>query len=208
MTGLQLPLKHPMGWFAAGREVARALTLLSDSAFKLFMWICLSADRGLGVLQVEPQAVARVLGKTEAEIMENLRDLLQAEICQQTADGAILIMDRFWPYERLPVAPRDENLAVYISETKRVFLQRRCVCSAFTAAKLTTQLYRDGVSIVVVARAILVGSLRKYITLINHGGRGTPITSLRYFNALFKEVTQEISPGYWAYIERRLREVE
>jgi hypothetical protein len=75
MTGSSLRLKQPTGWFAAGREVAEALSLLSDGAFKLFMWICLNADRGLGAIRIEPGEIARVLGKTEAEIRANLRDL-------------------------------------------------------------------------------------------------------------------------------------
>ena len=66
MTGSQLRLKQPTGWFAAGREVAQALSLLSDGAFKLFMWICLNADRGLGAIRIEPDEVARALGKSEA----------------------------------------------------------------------------------------------------------------------------------------------
>jgi hypothetical protein len=31
----RITLKNPMGWFAAGREVARAMALLSDGAFKV-----------------------------------------------------------------------------------------------------------------------------------------------------------------------------
>jgi len=45
-TGSRLQLKQPTGWFAAGREVACALQLLSDAAFKLFVWLCLQAERG------------------------------------------------------------------------------------------------------------------------------------------------------------------
>ena len=55
--------------------------------------------------------------------------------------------------------------------------------------------------------AILLGSLRKYVALINNG-RGTPITSLRYFAALFEEVKRDISPVYWVYVERRVRDTE
>jgi hypothetical protein len=99
MTAAPLRLKQPTGWFAAGREVAQALRLLSDGAFKLFMWICLNADRGLGAIRIEPGEVARVLGKTEDEIQANLRDLFQAAVGQPTADGAIQIADRYWPYD-------------------------------------------------------------------------------------------------------------
>ena len=209
MTESQLRLKQPTGWFAAGREVAQALSLLSDGAFKLFMWICLNADRGLGAMRVEPIQVARVLGKTEAEIRADLRDLFQAEIGQPTPDGAIQIADRYWPYERAPTGQQAEKLATYISQLKRAFLERRCVRSAFTAAdeKTATQLFHAGVAIADVEHAILLGSLRKYVALINNG-RGTPTTSLRYFAALFDEVTRDISPGYWIHVERRVRDVE
>jgi hypothetical protein len=209
MTGSPLRLKQPTGWFAAGREVAQALSLLSDGAFRLFMWICLNADRGLGAIRIEPDEVARVLGKSAAEIRANLRDLFQAGIGQPTADGAIQIADRYWPYERAPTGRQAEPLATYICQLKRAFLERRCVRSAFTAAdeKIATELFHAGVAIADVEHAILLGSLRKYVALINNG-RGTPITSLRYFAALFDEVKQGISPGYWIHVERRVRDAE
>ena len=209
MTGPQLRLKQPTGWFAAGREVAQALSLLSDDAFKLFIWICLNADRGLGAIRIEPDEIARVLSKTEAEIHANLRDLFQAEIGQPTPDGAIQIADRYWPYERPPIGQQGEKLGTYISQTKRAFLERRCVQSAFTAAdeRIATELFHAGLSITDAEHAILLGSLRKYVALINTG-RGTPITSLRYFAALFDEVKHDISPSYWVHVERRVRDAE
>jgi len=209
MSGPQLRLKPSTGWFAAGTEVAQALSLLPDGAFKLFMWICLNADRSLGSIRVEPGEIARVLGKTEAEIHANLRDLFLAEIGWPTADGTIQVADRFWPYERSPTDRQGETLATYISQMKRVFLDRRCVQSVFTAAdeKLAIELYHAGVSITGAEHAILLGSLRKYVALINNG-RGTPITSLRYFAALFDEVQQDFPPSYWAHVARRVRDAE
>lgn len=35
----RLQLKQPTGWFAAGREVAEALMLLPDAAFRLYISI-------------------------------------------------------------------------------------------------------------------------------------------------------------------------
>lgn len=209
MSGPPLRLKQPTGWFAAGNEVAQALRLLPDGAFKLFMWICLNADRGRGAIRVEPGEIARVLGKTEAEIHANLRDLFLAEIGQPTGDGTIQVADRFWPYERSKTGRQAETLATYISQIKRVFLDRRCVQSAFNAAdeKLAIELYHAGVSIADAKHAILLGSLRKYVALFNNG-RGTPITSLRYFAALFGEVQQDVPPSYWAHVARRVRDAE
>ena len=149
------------------------------------------------------------MGKSGAEIRANLRDLFQAGIGQPTADGAIQITDCYWPYERAPTGQPAEKLATYTSQIKRAFLERRCVRSVFTAAdeKTATELFNTGVAIADVEHAILLGSLRKYVALINNG-RGTPITSLRYFAALFDEVKQDISPGYWVHVERRVRDAE
>jgi len=41
----RLRLKRSSGWFAAGLEVSTALPLLSDAAFKLYMFLCLNVDR-------------------------------------------------------------------------------------------------------------------------------------------------------------------
>ena len=55
MSQVRLELKCSSGWFAAGREVRLAATLLSDSAFKLFVWVCLHAERNSGQLRPLPQ---------------------------------------------------------------------------------------------------------------------------------------------------------
>lgn len=209
MTGTPLRLKQPSGWFAAGREVAQALSLLSDGAFKLFLWICLNADRRLGAMRIDHAETARVLTRTEAQIAESLHELFLKEVCQGTAAGAIRITDRFWPYQRAPTSQEHETPTAYVSQLKRLFLARRCVRSTFTAADedLAAQLYHRGLSLQDAEHAIMLGSLRKYVALINHG-RGTPITSLRYFTALFEEVKSEIPCGYWAHVARRVQQVE
>jgi hypothetical protein len=103
----------------------------------------------------------------------------------------------------------DDAQRAYISQVKRCFLQRNCVRSVFTAAdeKLAIQLHGDGVPIAEVERAILLGSLRKYLALVNDEG-GTPITTLHYFTALFAEVRQEISDQYWHYVAHTVRTLE
>jgi hypothetical protein len=200
-------LKQSSGWFAAGREVACAATLLSDFAFKLFVWLCLHAERSAGSLSAAPSEMARVLGTTGAAISDALEELCHKGVCQCSTPGIVEITDRFWPYER--ARSPDAKLPEYIEQIKGVFLARRCVHSAFTAAdeKLATELHRSGVPIADVEHAILLGALRKYVAVLNNG-RGTQITSLHYFKALFEEVRQPISPDYWTYIEYRVRHLE
>lgn len=210
MSTVRFHLKQPAGWFAAGREVASALLLLSDKAFKLFVWMCLHADRSRGSVCATPIEMARSLGKSETEIATALEELFRNGVCNQIDDSMIEIADRFWPYERLHPKDAPGSLPIYLGRVRQVFLQRDCVRSAFTSAdeKLVIELYRKGVPIENVERAILLGSLRKYAALINHG-TGTPITTLHYFTALFEEVNQlEISTQYWAYVAHKVQVLE
>jgi hypothetical protein len=202
-------LKQPTGWFAAGREIEHALILLSDVAFKLFLWLCLHAERRRGSLSASPAELASALHKTEPELRAALEELFQLGVCNAASNGVIEITDRFWPYQRRSNSDATEDLSLYIAQVKRCFLDRRCVRSTFTPAdeKLATQLYRNGVSVVDVERAILLGALRKHAALVNNR-RGTPITTLHYFTALFDEVRQDVSPTYWSYVTQKLHSFE
>ena len=71
-----LRLKHASGWFAAGREVAEALTLLSDAAFKLFLWLCLHADRSRGATD-EKNPTSRLLLQILASVAEFEREMIR-----------------------------------------------------------------------------------------------------------------------------------
>jgi hypothetical protein len=206
----QVRLKRTSGWFAAGPEVESALRLLSDAGFKLFVWLCLHADRSRGCLVAGTAELARTLQKAEGEIRSSLQELSDKGICLLGDHSSIEIAPRFWPYQRsastLSASP---GLAAYIQSVRQRFLERDCVRSTFTPAdeKLAGQLYEEGISLAQAERAILLGCARKYIALLNNG-RGTPITSLHYFRALFNEVRQEVSPSYWGYVALKVRTFE
>src|SRR5882672_7186332 len=68
-------LKHPTGWFAAGREVISAMALLSDGAFKLYMLLCLRADRSTGRLEVDQASLAKSLAKSRRSIVVYFEEL-------------------------------------------------------------------------------------------------------------------------------------
>ena len=208
-TGTRLQLKQPTGWFAAGREVACALQLLSDAAFKLFVWLCLQAERGRGAVSATPTELAKAVGKKESDIALAIAELEQRGVCKVQPDGIIEIQDRFWPYQRNGTGPVNPEWPRYVAEVKRLFLERRCVQSSFTAAdeKLALSLFRRGVSLIQIEHAILLGSLRKYISALQNAG-GTPISSLHYFTNLFEEVQQELSSQYWTYIAQKVKTFE
>jgi len=205
----RLRLKCPSGWFAAGREVQDAATLLSDGAFKLFLWICLHAGRASGTLPASVSALASALRKTEDDIAGALHELTQAGVCCLLGNGAIEIRDRFWPYERKrqDTVSAEEN---YVAEVRRMFLSPACVRSLFNAAdeKLAADWSRREVPLEQVERAILLGAARKYVALVNHQG-ATPITSLHYFSELLDEVLRpDIPVGYWSYLKYRIKDFE
>ena len=64
MSTPRLILKQPTGWFAAGREFAQAITLLSDGAFKLYVYACLRAGRHTGCLRATVEELARAVETT------------------------------------------------------------------------------------------------------------------------------------------------
>ena len=204
----RMQLKRSSGWFAAGREVQQAATILSDGAFKLFLWVCLHAGRASGSLRASASDLARALRKTQGDIECSIEELIQAGVCRLLEDGAIEIQDHFWPYER----ERRETMPdfAYITEVRHIFLRHACVRSVFTPAdeKLAADWNRRGIALQQVERAILLGAIRKYVALINHQG-GTPITSLHYFSELIDEVgCPEIPAGYWGYLEYRIKDFE
>ena len=50
-------LKQPAGGFAAVREFAQAIPLVSDGAFRLYVYACLRAGRHTGCLRATESAI-------------------------------------------------------------------------------------------------------------------------------------------------------
>ena len=71
--------------------------------------------------------------------------------------------------------------------------------------RLAADWQRAGVPLEMVRRAILLGSVRKSMSLLDRPG-GEPVRSLRYFASLLEEVRTESFPdSYWRHIEFNLR---
>jgi hypothetical protein len=210
MSPTRLELKCPSGWFAAGREVRLAATLLSDSAFKLFVWMCLHAKRNSGRFRLVVADLARSLQKTEREIDLCFQELVHAGVCRLHASGSIQIQERFWPYQRnLPEGGTDDAEA-YVAAIRRLFLRHGCVSSSFSPAdeRLAAGWCRRGVPLERAERAICLGVARKYAALLNNG-KGSPITTLSYFENLIDEVERtDVSPQYWRHVMHRTEQFE
>src|ERR1039457_147756 len=197
MTDLPPRLKHPSGWFAAGREVARALVLLSDGAFKLYIHLCLNADRRTGQLSAEQGRLATALRKSRRSVVTYLEELRRHGVCSiqaavnQHLGGQIEICDPFWPYEKVRLSTKSDTLAGYIEQTRRLLGARRCIGSAFTPAdeRLAAALFERRIPIEEVEHAVLLGCARKYVALINHQSRDSIVT-FSYFQNVLEEVRE------------------
>lgn len=207
MSGAQLVLKQPTGWFAAGWQFGQALGELSDAAFKLFAWLCLNANRHTGQLPITPAELSAALRKPESWVESSLRELLAQGVCRWREVDVLEMADRYWPYEKQ--SRRDASLD-YVGKVRRMLLAPACVRSSFTQAeeRLAQDLDRRGISLEQLQRAIWLGCVRKYVAMLN-GQALMPITSLQYFTRLIEEVGQTHTPdSYWQYVRSKADQFE
>jgi hypothetical protein len=215
MSAPRLILKQPAGWFAAGREFAQAIPLLSDGAFKLYVYACLRAGRHTSCLRTTLDELARAMARAPTAVAMNLDELEERAVCRVTRDGGshlvLEIRDSFWPYLKQQT-PRDvpEPESDFVQKVRSLFLAPACVQASFSAAdeKIAAGLHRRGVSLEQVTRAILLGCARKYVAMINAGVR-TPITSLQYFSDIVEEVSESAIPeSYWEPLRWKVTRME
>jgi len=215
MSAPRLILKQPTGWFAAGREFAQAIPLLSDGAFKLYVHACLRANRHTGRLDATVDELARAMTRAPTAVALNLDELEEHAVCRVTRNGGsqlvLEIRDCFWPYlkQQTPrCAPEPE--AEFVQKVRGLFLAPACVQASFSAAdeKLALGMYRRGVSMEQITRAIMLGCARKYVAMLNAGTR-TPITSLQYFADIVEEVRESAIPeSYWEPLRSKMARME
>ena len=216
-------LKRSGGFFAAGEGFARALGELGDAAFKLFAHVCLEADRASGRLVFDRAELARRLGRSRSALGRHLRELVRAGVCDlETAPnqhrGSVLaVRPAYWPYEAggeaaeegaVPAGPTAAG--PYVEAVRRAFLAPACVQAGFGPAdeRLAAAWQEAGVGLETVLRAILLGSVRKSLSLVDRPG-AQPVRSLRYFEPLLAEVEGERFPAaYWQHLAHHLQRCE
>ena len=221
----RVTLKHHTGWFAAGREMQQALALLSDGAFKLYVYVCLQAERSSGRLKFRHSELAQSLGKSPRSISSYLNELHRQRVCQvqaaanQHQKGSIEIADRFWPYHKPlsegPLSSLDSlngfgDQSRYIQQVRQLFLNRACVQGTFRTAdeKLAAELYQRHMPLERIEHAYLLGCARKYIALLNHPSAAL-ISSLHYFTALLRELVElNVSADYWSDLSHKVDRLE
>jgi hypothetical protein len=211
-----MKLKHANGWFAAGPEMARAMALLSDGAFKLFVYLCLQANRDTARIAVNDGDLALLLQKSRRSIVSYLDELERHGVCQiasalnQHRRGWIEICDAFWPYQKTATPAASADLAGYVQQIRKLLATRPSVQISFTAAdeKLATTLWAEQVPLEQIERAIVLACTRKHVSWCN-GQVSGPITSLQYFRGPIEEVANtQVGADYYRYLEFRLKPLE
>jgi hypothetical protein len=209
-------LKHPTGWFAAGREVSRALPLLSDGAFKLYIYVCINADRSTGVFKIGQAHLAKAVGKSRRSVVAYLDELRAKEVfdvraaMNQYIGGEVEIRDAFWPYEKESPQAEPSGLAGYTEQVRRLLKSRRCVDISFTPAdeKLAALFFRQRIPIEQIEHGFLLACARRFVSLLNRDGQEA-ITSLQYFqNAIDEAGRLQMPTDYWRYLQFRVDRFE
>jgi hypothetical protein len=211
-----LRLKHPTGWFAAGREVSRALPLLSDGAFKLYIHLCLTAERSTGRVQADHADLAKALGKSRRSVVVYLEELRRGGVCKtrparnQHGQGLVEICEAFWPYERPAAQEKPQSLADYTAHIRRLLARRACVQVSFGPAdeKLAAAFFERQLPIEVIEHGILMACTRKYMTLLTTPNSGL-IVSLGYFKEAIEEAAaSKVGNDYWRYLRHNIDGLE
>ncbi len=202
-------LKESAGWFAAGEGFRKALMKLSDGSAKLFVWICLEADRRTGRYSTTQIELARVLRKSRNSLAKYIAELQREGICNihpgrnQHSPTVFEVRDEFWPYHRNRCEEQAEPPDAYVGAVRETFLGLACTRQMFGRAdeEMALALKKRGVPLEVVRDALLMGACRKYVSWLN-GGPHEPIGSLKYFEAVISEVNRTKLPeGYRGYME-------
>lgn len=211
----RLTLKESAGWFAAGDSFRRALSVLSDGAFKLLALLCLEADRRTGRHQATHKELAAALGKSRRIISSYVAELKAKGVCNiepgenQFARTVLEIADSYWPYHRNGDSPELPEQQAYVASVREHFLSLGCAIGKFGAseARSARDMQQRGIPLAVIENAMLMGSCRKYSAWLN-GGAVEPIRSLRYFEPLIAEIQEQPFPAeYTRYLRTKVEQL-
>jgi hypothetical protein len=217
MNSSPLKLKDARNWFAAGIEVQLAINTLTDGAFKVFMHICLNAERKTGILHTTQVELARNLKKSNGTIRKHLVEMEGSGItCNSFSNsprtrGSVQISPPYRPYESEGEYQPDDRADRFISEIRTMLQERACIHSSFSTADevLARQWFDAAVPLEQIRQSILLGCARKYVAWRNNPSIQGPISTLRYFTPILEEIgKQKLDPDYWEFLRSRIQRHE
>jgi hypothetical protein len=205
------------GWFAAGREVKKALFLLSDGGFRLYLYFCLNANRSTARVFIHYGEVATKLNRSRRSIATHFDELRASSVCHvvsaavnQHSRTEVEICDEFWPYTKERSADKPSEWSGYRAAIKSMLSKRACINCEFTATdeQFAAELFRCGVSLEQIEQAIALACCRKYVGLIN-GTDNEMIRRFSYFRDTIEEVRDpDANPKQPGLLKQRIMSAE
>jgi hypothetical protein len=204
----RLQLKKASGWFPAGDGFLQAMKVLSDGAFKLFVFLCLNADRQTASLQSSYERLAAGIGKSRHTAEVYAAELKDKGFCTVVSShityvGSIFrIADKYWPFVTSGNGSTPDEEESYVGSVRKRFMTLGCATGRFSPPdeQLARDLEQKGIPLAVVEDAMLIGACRKYVSWLN-SGPSAPIASLHYFEPIIEEVMERPFPtGYRDYM--------
>ena len=207
MLGTQkLRLKKTNGWFPAGEGFLKAMTLLSDGAFKLFVFLRLNADRRTATYCAGYRRLGPAIGKSRPSVEAYAAELKAKGLCSVVptripyVGTTFRICEEYWPYASGSSVANPAN--GYVDSVRDTFLSLGCTSGRFgpSEQRQAMDFEKRGIALEVLTDAMLLGACRKYVAWLNKGP-SEPIASIRYFDALVEEVQERPFPaGYREYM--------
>ena len=172
--------------------------------------LCLYAERQTGRTAWNTDAAAALFRCGSEDVQAALVELYQQQVCTPVGVSTVEIGERFWSYEKPPVADGGADRASYVQQVRRMFLRPACVRASFSAAdeRLSADFHRRGIPLCQLQRAICLGCARKYLTLLN-GQSSMRITSVHYFTGAVDEVAATtVGDSYWLHVQWKAEQLE
>lgn len=210
-----MKIKNATGWFAAGNECQRALSLLSDGAFRLYFHICAKAFRSTGVYPCTYDQLAKEINRSRRSVAAYVDELRRKSVCKiqqavnQHENTEIEVCEEFWPYEKnlLNHSPNEHE---FIQSVRQLISERPCIKSHFGVPEqqYARSLQQSNVSVEQIRRAVHLGCARKYASFLNNRD-GHVVTTLLYFRDVIEEViSSDESDGYWQFKTLQMTRLE
>lgn len=209
----RLRLKKNKGWFPAGESFLTAMGVLSDHTFKLFVFVCLNADRETATYTAGVTRLASVLGKYRTEIDRYVAELHNKKVClvNRVTYGPITfrVLDEYWPYECGDRSIIQTNDGPYVDAVRNLFLGLGCTSGRFGSSEedQARNLEKRGISLDDLEDAMIVGACRKYVSWLSNG-LSDPIASLHYFESLIEEIRERpFPPDYRDHLRMEVKKL-
>jgi hypothetical protein len=214
-TNPKLQLKKATGWFPAGDGFLKAMRVLPDGPFKLFVFLCMNADRQTASCQSSYERLAAGIGKCRHTAEAYVADLKAKGVCTVVTSrvpyvgSTIRITDEYWPFVTPGNGSAPDDGESYVNSVRRLFTTLSCTSGRFgpSEERVAEDFARKGLPLQVIEDAILVGACRKYVSWLN-SGPSAPIASLHYFEAIIEEVQDRpFPPGYREYMRGQVEKL-